>query len=151
MNRALTGPIALCSVPVLGDVRPGEDDAAGSVRQLQRPGGECQRVRPGRPSRHGAGLRHVPVPVPLLRAPSFPVLAQHQRQEQPPSQRIPPVADWTLGRGEAARTILQTTSAAGRCPSDVLSRCCWRVFLLLLVWCSKLKHPSTSLITMRGY
>lgn len=97
---------ALC-VPVLGIVRPGEDHAAGSVRQLQRPRGECQRVRPGRPSRHGAGLRYVPVPVPLLRAPSFPVLTKHQRQEQPSSQRIPPVADWTLGRGEGPCTVPQ--------------------------------------------
>lgn len=139
--RSLVRSLSARPLPVLGDVRPGEDDAAGSVRQLQRAGGERQRVRPGRPSRHGAGLRHVPVPVPLLRAPSFPVLAQHQCQEQPPSQRVPPVADRTLGRGEAA----------GCCLSDVFSPCSWRGFLVLLVWCSMLKHASTSLITMRGY
>lgn len=98
----LTVPsLSASCVPVLGNVWPGEDDAASSVRQLQRPRGERQRVWPGRPSCHGAGLRHVPVPVPLLRAPSFPVLTKHQCQEQPSSQRIPPVADWTLGRGEA--------------------------------------------------
>lgn len=89
---------------VLGNVRAGEDDAAGSVRQLQRPGSERQRVRPRRSSCHGAGLRHVPVPVPLQRVQTFPVLTQQQRQEQPSPEPIPPVADWTLGRGEASHT-----------------------------------------------
>lgn len=91
------------AVAVLGHVRPGQDDAAGSLRQLQRAGSEHQRVRPRRSSRHGAGLRHVPVPVPLQRVQTFPVLTKYQRQEQPSPEPIAPVENRTLGRGEATR------------------------------------------------
>lgn len=99
---------SVCAVAVLGNVRPGQDDAAGSLRQLQRAGSEHQRVRPRGSSRHGAGLRHVPVPVPLQRVQTFPVLTKHQRQEQPSPEPIAPVENRTLGRGEATR--LRTNS-----------------------------------------
>lgn len=94
----------VCAVAVLGNVRPGQDDAAGSLRQLQRAGSEHQRVRPRGPSRHRAGLRHVPVPVPLQRVQTFPVLTEHQ--EQPSPEPIAPVENRTVGRGEAARLHL---------------------------------------------
>lgn len=161
---------SLLSVPVLSNVRPGEDDASGSVRQLQRPRGERVRVWPGRPSCHGAGLRYVPVPAPLLRAPSFPVLTQHQHQEQPSSQWIPPVANWTLGRGEASHTILQPLKllvivhescnftilledpGSGSWTSSVKHGCVLKEQMYkVLVFGAQVKRASTSLLTMTGY
>lgn len=98
----------VCAVAVLGNVRPGQDDAAGSLRQLQRAGSEHQRVRPRGSSRHGAGLRHVPVPVPLQRVQTFPVLTKHQ--EQPSPEPVAPVENRTVGRGEAMRLRLRLSA-----------------------------------------
>lgn len=59
---------------------------------------------PRRSSYHRAGLRYVSMPVPLQWVPtSSPVLTK-RKQEQPAPKPIPPMADWTLGRGEASYT-----------------------------------------------
>lgn len=94
--------LCICVFSVLSNMWPGEDDAAGTVRQLQWPRSECQWVWPRRSSYHRAGLCYVSMPVPLQWVPPFPVLTKHQHQEQPSPQPITPMADWSLGRGEAS-------------------------------------------------
>lgn len=114
----------ICVFSVLSYMWPGEDDAAGTVRQLQWPRSECQWVWPRRSSYHRAGLCYVSMPVPLQWVPPFPVLTKHQHQEQPSPQPITPMADWSLGRGEAFHTQQHHIKVVHFCRAKLFMKFC---------------------------